>query len=131
MAEEGWGSDLGRERGQGRAGEKRQDLRSSFYLGGLPRAGGCLGGSQLPCSGKSGKEWFSLRENHEEACGFGLHQLQNCFATLRQWLLLRMWSFFEVFGSFRFLGGLGFSKCRFLYGGRPPQRELGFMAVEQ
>jgi hypothetical protein len=41
--EEGWDSGQDRERGRDPAGEKRQDLKSSFWLEVVPRAGGCLG----------------------------------------------------------------------------------------
>jgi hypothetical protein len=34
--------------------------------------------SQLLWSEKDREEWFSLRENHEKAYRFGLHQLRNC-----------------------------------------------------
>ena len=33
--------------------------------------------SQLLWSDKDREEWFSLRENHEKADRFGLHQLRN------------------------------------------------------
>jgi hypothetical protein len=33
--------------------------------------------SQLRRSGKDREEWFSLRENHDKTCRFGLHQLRN------------------------------------------------------
>jgi hypothetical protein len=42
---------------------------------------------------KGREEWFSLGENHERACGFGLHQLRNCF----RWQLFVK---FDIFGSF-------------------------------
>src|ERR1700722_11085555 len=34
--------------------------------------------SQLLRSGKDHEKWFSLRENHDKVCRFGLHQLRNC-----------------------------------------------------
>src|SRR5271163_4082250 len=34
--------------------------------------------SQLLWSGKDREEWFSLRENHDKACRFGLHQWRSC-----------------------------------------------------
>jgi len=34
--------------------------------------------SQLLWPGKDREVWFSLGENHEKACRFGLHQLRNC-----------------------------------------------------
>ncbi len=37
--------------------------------------------SQLPWSGKSSEVWFSLRENHVNVGGFGLHQLRKCSRT--------------------------------------------------
>jgi hypothetical protein len=37
--------------------------------------------SQLLWSGKSSEVWFSLRENHVNVGGFGLHQLRKCFST--------------------------------------------------
>src|ERR1700693_4894885 len=45
-------------------------------------------------SGKNREEWFSLRENHDKACRFGLHQLQNCSSVLgtRPAIILLPWS---------------------------------------
>jgi hypothetical protein len=34
--------------------------------------------SQLLWTEKDREVWFSLGENHEKACRFGLHQLLNC-----------------------------------------------------
>jgi hypothetical protein len=34
--------------------------------------------SQLLWPDKDREVWFSLGENHEKACHFGLHQLRNC-----------------------------------------------------
>ena len=34
--------------------------------------------SQLQWTEKDREVWFSLGENHEKACRFGLHQLRNC-----------------------------------------------------
>jgi hypothetical protein len=34
--------------------------------------------SQLLWPDKDREVWFSLGENHEEGCGFALHQLRNC-----------------------------------------------------
>ena len=49
--------------------------------------------SQLRWPGKAREEWFSLGENHERACRFGLHQLRNRF----RWQLFLK---FDIFGSF-------------------------------
>jgi hypothetical protein len=64
----GFGSGSGAGSGPGRG---KTSGSEELILVGSAAAGGRLpwAVSQLPCSGKSGEEWFSLRENHEKACG--------------------------------------------------------------
>jgi hypothetical protein len=57
---------------------KRTSLRTFTTARSTTPSGWVRAVSQLLWSGKDREEWFSLRENHDKAYRFGLHQLRNC-----------------------------------------------------